>query len=106
MNNRLRIYVEDPTQTPRVICDAPDPVTNEDDWFYLPDNMLGEAPTDPGTYEGEHGKPTNEAEQHNKWCWRQCERSRIFAPGEVCDLPIELAARPFYNFKPHVRDTE
>jgi hypothetical protein len=34
------------------------------------------APIDPGTYEGGHAKPTNYC--HNKWCARECERSRIF----------------------------
>ena len=37
------------------------------------------APDDPGTYEGGHGKPARPypPDRHNKWCARECERSRI-----------------------------
>lgn len=40
---------------------------------YLADDELGIAPADPGTYEGEDSKPA--AQQHNRWCFRECERS-------------------------------
>lgn len=33
------------------------------------------APTDPGTYEDGHAKPTDK--KHNKWCARECERSDL-----------------------------
>jgi hypothetical protein len=33
------------------------------------------APADPGKYEGNDAKPTNQ--QHNRWCARQCERSSM-----------------------------
>ena len=45
------------------------------DWImYLSDHDTGEAPRDPGTYEGGYGKPLSSAEFPNKWCVRQCER--------------------------------
>lgn len=46
---------------------------DEDDTAYLADSELGEAPADPGTYEGGHAKPRTP--KHNKWCYRECERS-------------------------------
>jgi|SRR6478672_703304 len=54
---------------PSISFDENDP----DDSAYLADDELGDAPVDPGTYEGGHGKPTNPV--HNKWCFRECERS-------------------------------
>ena len=48
---------------------------NVDDSAWLSDNELGEAPIDPGTYEGNDGKPTEDSEKLNKWCCRECERS-------------------------------
>ena len=41
-----------------------------------PDDELGAAPEDPGTYEGGHAKP-KEGEEMNKWCIRECERSSL-----------------------------
>ncbi len=35
----------------------------------------GEAPSDPGIYEGSNAKPTDKT--HNKWCARSCERSHL-----------------------------
>jgi hypothetical protein len=51
---------------------------DEDDFAFRADDELGVAPVDPGTYEGEHGKPTLRpmtGEAMNKWCVRECERS-------------------------------
>ena len=53
---------------------------DEDDYVYLADRELGDAPEDPGTYEGDHGKPfahsfESHSEGMNKWCARECERS-------------------------------
>jgi len=68
---------------------------NEDDYTYLSDDELGEAPIDPGTYEGFEmaGKPETKEERLNKWCVRECERSYR---GE---LPIELKdfSKRIYN---------
>ena len=72
---------------PRVQLDPHD----EDDYEYLSDGELGEAPDDPGTYEGGHGKPScyDEPLEHrlNKWCVRACERSVIRPRGVPIDLP-------------------
>ena len=46
---------------------------DEDDYEILSDDELGIAPADPGSYEGQDGKPTDR--RHNKWCVRECERS-------------------------------
>lgn len=51
------------------------PEDNDDDFCYLSDNELGTAPKNPGTYEGGEAKPV--IPMHNKWCWRECERSSI-----------------------------
>ena len=59
---------------------------DEDDVYYKGDDELGEAPDDPGTYEGGHGKPYSPDEFPNKWCVRQCERCSFEDEGE----PIEL----------------
>jgi len=48
--------------------------TNEDKSEWLSDKELGEAPADPGTYEGGDGKPADSSEFLNKWCVRECER--------------------------------
>lgn len=45
-----------------------------DDYAFLADNELGDAPIDPGTYEGDHAKPLTPDAFPNKWCVRQCER--------------------------------
>lgn len=49
---------------------------------YLADDELGLAPVNPGTYEGEDGKPTCPDARPNKWCARQCERSVMVAHRE------------------------
>lgn len=56
---------------------------DEDDFYYLGDDELGEAPEDPGTYEGGHAKPVTPEERLNKWCVRECERNAISDPGEA-----------------------
>ena len=59
-------------------------------------------PVDPGTYEGEHGKPRTKEARLNKWCARECERSVIVDPG----IPIELHdfSQRQYNKQPHTRN--
>lgn len=52
-----------------------------DDIAYKADHEIGIAPKDTGTYEGGEGKPSVPGE-HNKWCARECERSRLIRPGE------------------------
>lgn len=62
-------------------------VLDEDNYSYLADGELGDAPIDPGTYEGDHPKPYLETDRHNKWCARECERSVVIKPGEEFTLP-------------------
>ena len=80
---------------PRVDLDEGNP----DDFYWLADGELGDAPQDPGTYEGGRGKPERDQRLESKWCARECERSRIFAPHEPIDLP-DFSAR-LYNIKSH-----
>ena len=54
---------------------------NIDDYVWLTDGELGEAPENPGTYEGGQGKPFH-PDKHNKWCVRECERSETFERGQ------------------------
>lgn len=68
---------------PRVILDP----SNDDDYAYLTDDELGEAPADPGTYEGRDAKPRTPDELLNKWCTRECERSVITRQGELAQVP-------------------
>lgn len=65
-----------------------------DDIAYLADHEVGEAPRDPGTYEGGHGKPLHPAE-HNKWCVRECERCDILEKGE--EIAVRDFSQWFYN---------
>lgn len=47
---------------------------DEDDYEWLSDGELGQAPIDPGTYEGSDAKPLFPDEFPNRWCVRECER--------------------------------
>lgn len=47
---------------------------NPDDYAFFADSEVGEAPTNPGTYEGGCGKPQTESDRLNRWCFRECER--------------------------------
>lgn len=60
---------------------------NPDDYEFLSDSELGDAPIDPQIYEGGHAKPRIKAERHNQWCARECERSRIAKKTEDYNLP-------------------
>lgn len=71
------------SQRPKIDFDKEDP----DDYAYLADAELGNAPESPGTYEGGQTKPRHESERlRSKWCARECERSILTGPGE----PIKL----------------
>lgn len=60
---------------PRVIVDGV--------LYWVADNEFDCAPEDPGTYEGDHGKPHVESGYNmNKWCARSCERSKILGKNE------------------------
>lgn len=105
MNNRPRIYLEDPEQrvydeTGRRYPD--DDSIDLDNHVELADSELGEAPIDPGTYEGGHAKPITPAERHNKWCARECERSRVVDDGQ--DFELHDYSKRAYNYAPHTRE--
>lgn len=77
-----------------------------DDYAYLADHERGEAPTNPGTFEGEDCKPVDVKgpDDVNKWCVRECERAWISPPGRpdaVPDLP-DFSTR-LYNVRPRRR---
>jgi hypothetical protein len=57
-----------------------------DDYEYLSDDELGEAPVHPGTWEGSDKKPVNKAGIPNRWCVRECERCGKFEVGESITL--------------------
>lgn len=60
-----------------------------DDYEYLSDNELPEAPIHPGTYEGGDRKPVNKIDIPNRWCIRECERCCISNPGQY-EQPLAL----------------
>ena len=64
---------------------------DEDDFYWIPDGELPDAPADPGTTEGDHAKPlvVQSAADMNKWCVRECERCAMSDPG-AADAPLKL----------------
>jgi hypothetical protein len=93
-----------PNARPRVQLGGDD---DPDDYAWLADDEVGEAPIDPGTYEHDHGKPVGATgpEHMNKWCVRACERCVTSDPGKW-EEPLALRdfSRRFYNRPPHTRD--
>jgi hypothetical protein len=77
------------SQRQKVVFDPSEP----DDFAWLADDELGEAPAAPGTYEGGHSKPDGPHDM-NKWCARECERSAMFSPGEEVK-PRDLTRRQY-----------
>jgi len=71
-----------------------------DDFAFLADAELCDAPVDPETSEGGHRKPRDARgpEDMNRWCVRECERCQITEPGAP-DAPITLRdfSRRLYN---------
>lgn len=84
---------------PKVEFDPDEP----DDVAWLVDSELGDAPTQPGTWEGGHGKPSGPHEM-NKWCARECERSGIFEAGEPVAL-TDYSARHYNQPWKHTEET-
>lgn len=73
---------------------------DEDDYAYLSDDELGDAPENPGTYEGGQAKPIDKAGIPNKWCVRECERCNISRPGEFgMPLPVKTFNDRISNIK-------
>lgn len=77
---------------------------DDDDYFFLADDDLGDAPEDPGTYEGGHAKPTRTEDRLNKWCFRECERSCSAKRGESL-TPPDFSKRLF-NIPQNSQDQE
>lgn len=74
--------------------------SNVDDYAWLADDELGEAPADPGTHEGGHIKPSSvrRPEDMNKWCARECERCVMSSPGQSKEpLALRDFSRRVYN---------
>jgi len=74
---------------PKIELDPAD----DDDFAYFADHELGDAPANPGTYEGRDAKPPN-PENMNKWCARECERSSLTDPGQPLP-PVEFYGRVY-----------
>lgn len=72
---------------------------DEDDYAFLADGELGDAPIDPGTYEGQDGKPESPNEFPNRWCVRECERSSMSEPGK---WKFPLPVRTFDERRPNI----
>lgn len=75
---------------------------DKDDFAWLADGELGDAPEDPGSYEGDHAKPSPAQKLESKWCARQCERSTMVEFGE--DIVLRDLSQRFYNKPPHTRE--
>lgn len=81
------------SQRPRINFDPNEP----DDHALLADDELGEAPADPGTYEGGHSKPQRSDERMNKWCVRECERSTWIEYQGTQDIELRDFSTRRYN---------
>lgn len=73
-----------------------------DDYAFLSDGELGDAPIDPQTYEGGHGKPEADEPKLNKWCVRECERCTMSNPNDF-DKPLKIKdfSKRRYNIHAH-----
>lgn len=72
-----------------------------DDIVMLADGELGEAPKDPGTYEGGFAKPSS-PDDMNRWCARECERSEIADTVDKLRLPdfsVRVFNKPWLHTK-------
>jgi hypothetical protein len=75
-----------------------------DDYAFLADDELPDAPVDPGSYEGDEGKPRKPEQRLNKWCARACERSCIIDDKfPVKDFELPDFSQRRYNMMPHTR---
>lgn len=71
---------------------------NEDDYAYRSDNELGDAPANPGTYEGGQAKPVDKLDIPNNWCVRECERCSMSSPGKFNEpLKVKDFSERVYN---------
>jgi len=58
-----------------------------DDYVWLSDDELGDAPDNPESYKDGQGKPQCRKDRLNKWCVRECERSQLETVGVEMILP-------------------
>lgn len=73
---------------------------NLDDYFYYSDAELGVAPAESGNTEGDDDKPERVTgpESINRWCVRECERSRLTDPGRPYDeIALPDFSQRLYN---------
>jgi len=100
-NTRPRVYAEIPSVVFGINGTSIYPdvdLKDEDDWAYLSDEELGEAPKCNGHYEGGQSKPRREDEKPNKWCVRECERCNMSMPGKFDEkLGIKLFEKRYHN---------
>lgn len=75
---------------------------DEDDFAWLADSEVPDAPEDPETYEGEDAKPLPGEPKGNRWCVRQCERCVMSELGES-DKPLVLKDFSKRIFNKHAR---
>jgi hypothetical protein len=68
-----------------------------DDYVFLSDDELGEAPVNPGTAEGWDMKPVNPGARLNRWCCRECERSIMVDP--IADFKLPDFGKRQYNMR-------
>lgn len=73
INARPKVYLADEEEDP-------------DDYAFLADDEVGEAPAEPGSWEGGDTKPLEVPEEHNKWCARECERAEVIDRGKPLTL--------------------
>lgn len=84
-----------------------DETLDMDDYAFLADDELATAPVDPGSYEGDQGKPRAPEQRLNKWCCRACERCRMVDDKfPVKDFELPDFSQRQYNIAPHTRPKE
>lgn len=76
---------------------------DEDDYAFLTDDELGDASTDPGTYEGGQGKPSSALYFPNKWCVRECERCSM-SESDMYMLPLKVKSFDKRSYNMHWRE--
>ena len=100
INRRPRLYFQESLVEPRALTKDEEP-RNDDDYVYVGDNELPTAPADPGTYEADEAKPSAvpliDPSRMNKWCARECERSKIVPAGESISIALPNLETPRPN---------
>ena len=103
INNRPEVFYMEEGQPPRALQPGEVPRDIEDT-AWLADDELGDAPEDPGTYEGGDGKPAvremtqGNAALMNRWCARECERHVLNEEGVTPQVPPRDFSKRVPNF--------